>query len=115
MGATITNCLKLFRYGVKREHYGNLIGIREFSEKIAVDCFNNTLTRDTGMMENTIPYLDGIDNKVTLYTYRRLSYSSSSPWNSEISTISDITIDTGPTTDIGHTASKVSGIGWREV
>ena len=31
MGMTITNCWKLFRYGVKRDHYGNFIGIREFS------------------------------------------------------------------------------------
>ena len=106
MGATITNCLKLFRYGVKREHYGKLIGIREVSEKIAVDCFNNNLTRDTGIMENTIPYLDGIDNKGTVYTCRRLNYSRSSPRNSEISTISDITIDTAPTTAIGHMDSK---------
>ena len=30
MGMTITNCWKLFRYGVKREHYDKLIGIREF-------------------------------------------------------------------------------------
>ena len=28
MGMTITNCWKLFRYGVKRDHYEKLIGIR---------------------------------------------------------------------------------------
>ena len=28
MGMTITNCWKLFRYGVKREHYDKLIDIR---------------------------------------------------------------------------------------
>ena len=39
MGMTITNCWKLFRYGVKREHYDKLIGIREFSERLAQDCF----------------------------------------------------------------------------
>ena len=27
MGVTITNCCKLFRYGVKRDHYEKLIGI----------------------------------------------------------------------------------------
>ena len=34
---TITNCLKLFCYGVKREHYYKLIGIRELSERLAQD------------------------------------------------------------------------------
>ena len=28
MGMTINNCWKLFRYGVKRDHYDKLIGIR---------------------------------------------------------------------------------------
>ena len=32
MGMTITNYWKLFRYGVKRDHYDKLICIREFSE-----------------------------------------------------------------------------------
>ena len=35
MGMTITNCWKLFRYGVKREHYDKQIGIRELSERLA--------------------------------------------------------------------------------
>ena len=41
MGITITNCWKLFRYGVKRDHCDKLMGIREFLERIAQDCFNN--------------------------------------------------------------------------
>ena len=43
MGMNITNCWKLFRYWVKRDHYEKKIGIREFSERLAQDCFNNTL------------------------------------------------------------------------
>ena len=36
MGVTITNCWKLFLYGVKRDRYKNFTGIREFSERIPV-------------------------------------------------------------------------------
>ena len=35
MGMTITNCWKLFLYGVKRDHYKKFIGIRELSEQLA--------------------------------------------------------------------------------
>ena len=106
MGMTINNCRKLFCYRVKRYHYDKFIGIREFSEKIYVDCFNNNFTTDKWNLEKNIPYLDDIDNEGTVYTCRRLNYSSSSPQNSDISTISDIAISTAPTTAIGHTASK---------
>ena len=106
MGTTITNCWKPFCYGVKRDHYNTFIGITEFSERIAVDFFNNNFTTETETPENNIPFFDDIDKKRTVYTYRRLNYSSSSPRNSEISTISDIKIATSQTTAIGHTASK---------
>ena len=106
MGMTITNGWKLFRYGVKRYNHYKFIGIREFSEWIAVDWFNNAFTTDTGTPEKNITYLEGIDNKGTVSTWRSLNYSSSSPRNSEISTISDITIATDPTTAVDHTASK---------
>ena len=36
MGMMITNCWKLFRYGVKRDHYNKFIGIQEFLERITV-------------------------------------------------------------------------------
>ena len=106
IGMMITNCWKLFHCGVKRDHYEKLIRIREFSEQIAVSCFINTFTEDTGNLVNSIPSLDNIDNKVAVYNYQRLNYSSSSPCSSEIITISDITIATDPTTDIGHTDSN---------
>ena len=54
MGVTITNCWKLFRYGVKREHYDKLIGIREFLERLAQDCFNNNFSYDSGTPENNM-------------------------------------------------------------
>ena len=34
MGMTITNCWKLFCYGVKRNHFNKSISIRKFSEKL---------------------------------------------------------------------------------
>ena len=103
---TITNFWKLFCYGVKRNHCDKFINIRKFSEQISIDCFNNNFTKDTGTPENNIPSLDYIDNKGTVYNCRRIGYSSSSPHNSEISTILDITIATAPNTDIGHTDSN---------
>ena len=41
-----------------------------------------------------------------MYTCQRLNYSSSFPRNSEIGTISDVTIANAPTTAIGHTDLK---------
>ena len=58
MGMTITNCWKLFRYGVKRYHYDKLIGIREFLERLAQDCFNNKFSPDRGTPAKKITPLD---------------------------------------------------------
>ena len=102
-GMTITNFWKLFRYGVKREHYDKFIGIRELLEQIAVDSRSNNFKTYIGNPTKKIPPLDEIDNKGTVYTCRRFNYSSSSPHNSYIRTISDITITTAPTTAIGYT------------
>ena len=51
-GGAITIFWKLFFYGVKRYQYEKFIGTREFLEQIAVDCFNNNFTIDTGIPEN---------------------------------------------------------------
>ena len=72
-------------------------------EQISDDCFNNPFKTDTGTPAKNIPSLDEIDNKGTVSTCRSLIYFSSSPYNSEISTITDITVSTAPTADIGHT------------
>ena len=106
MGMAITNCWKLFRYGVKRYHYDKFIGIRKLSEQIAVDCFNINFTTDTGILAKNITSLDDNDNEGTVSTCRSLNYSSYYPRNSEISTILDITIATSPTTAIDQMASK---------
>ena len=62
MGVTINNCWKLFFFLIKKEHYDKFIGIREFSERLAMDCFINPFTTDTGTLANSIPSLDDIDN-----------------------------------------------------
>ena len=58
----MTNGWKLFRYGIKRENYDKFIGIREFLERIAMDCFSNLCTTDTGNLEKCITSLGYIDN-----------------------------------------------------
>ena len=40
IGMTITNFWNCFRHGVKREHYDKFIGIREFLERLAQDCYD---------------------------------------------------------------------------
>ena len=106
MGTKITNCYKLFCYVVQRDQYNKFISTKELSEQISANCFNNLFTTDTGKPSKNMPYLDGIDNEDTVFTCQILNYSSSSPCNSEISTISDITITTALTTAIYHMASK---------
>ena len=62
MGVTITNCWKMFYYGVKRDNYDNFIGIRELSEQLAMDSFSNPFITDAWYPENKIPPLYEIDN-----------------------------------------------------
>ena len=57
MGMNITNFWKIFRYGVKIDHYEKLIGIREFLERLALDFSNNHFSTDTGTPEKNIPPL----------------------------------------------------------
>ena len=53
MVMTITNCWKLFRYGVKRDHYEKLISIIELSERLAQYFFNNTFHMIEGPQQIT--------------------------------------------------------------
>ena len=61
MGMTITNCWKLFCCGVKRGHYHKLIGIREFSERISLDLFNNPFSSVTRNLAKNITPIDEVD------------------------------------------------------
>ena len=82
IGMMIANFCKLFRYGVKRDHYENFIDIRKFSEQLAMDFFSYIFTVYIETPAKNIPFLDDIGNEVTLYTCRSLNYYSSSPHNS---------------------------------
>ena len=81
MGITITNCWKLFCYGVRRDHQDKFICISEFLEQISDDLFNNNFITDAETPAKNIPSLDDIDNEGTMSTYRSLKYYSS-PCNS---------------------------------
>ena len=71
-----------------------------------MDWSSNKFTTDTQAPENNTPSLDEIDNEGTVSTCWILNYSSSSPCNSEISAILEITINNATTTAIVHTASR---------
>ena len=68
MGMTINNCWKLCRYGVKRYHYCKFIGISNFLEQLAIDCFNNTISTNTVTLENNIHRLDEVYDRDTVST-----------------------------------------------
>ena len=91
MVMTIINCWKLFRCGVKRDHYAKLIDIRELSERLAQDCFNNKFSYDSGTPAKNIPLLDEVDDEDTVSTCRSLQFSTSISPSAAISTISDLT------------------------
>ena len=91
MGITITNFWKLFCYGVRRDHYNKLIGIREFLERLALDCFNNNILTDTVTLEKNIPPLDEVDEGKKVYTCRAIHFFIYIYPSTEVSTISNIT------------------------
>ena len=85
MGLIVTNSWGLFRYGVKRYHYGKLIGIREFTEQPALDSLNNPFSEHTPHNE--------VDEGETVSTCRALYFSISIFPSAAASTISDININ----------------------
>ena len=97
----ITNCWKLFHYGVKRYHHDKLIGIREFSERLAQDCFNNKFSSDRGKPVNNIHPLDEVYDEDTVSTCRALQFYSCISPSASVSTISDLTQNSASTISIG--------------
>ena len=91
MGITITNFWKLFSYGVKRNHYEKLIGIREFLERISLDWLNNPFTTETGTLSKITPLLDKINDREKFLTHREIIFSSSVSCSMQVSTISYFT------------------------
>ena len=88
---TIANCWKLFRCGVKRDHYDKLISIREFSERLAQDFFKNEFSPDRGNPSNNTPPLDEVDYGDTVSTRRAIKFSSCISPSAAVSTILDLT------------------------
>ena len=78
-------------YGVKRDHYDKLIGIREFLEQLAQYFFNNPFSTGTGTPSNSIPPLGEDDGGDTVSTCCALHFSVYIYPSAEASTISDIT------------------------
>ena len=75
MGMTITNFWEMICYGVNRYYFEKLVGIREFLEILARDCFNNALSNDTGTPEKNIPPLDEVYEGETVSTCCELHFS----------------------------------------
>ena len=88
MGMTITHFWKLFSYGVKRYQYEKLTGIRKKLEPLALDCFNNPFTTDTGTTGEYIPLLDEVDGGETVPTRRTIHFFSSTSRSTQGKTIS---------------------------
>ena len=93
MGMTINNCWKLCRYGVKRYHYCKFIGIGNFLEQLAIDCFNNNFSTYTGTPSKNTPIPDKVNDGETVYTFREINSPSSDYCSTEVRTIYDITIN----------------------
>ena len=92
-GMTIINYWKLFHYGVKRYHYDKLIGIRELLELLALDCSKNPFSTDTETLTNNISLLDEVDYVETFYTCIDLRFSSSASNSTQVSTFSELTLN----------------------
>ena len=75
MGMNITNCWKLFRYGVKRDHYEKLISIRELSQQLYQDFFKNPFSPYRGTPAKNTPPLDNVDYGDIVSTFRALHFS----------------------------------------
>ena len=108
MVMTITNCWKMFRYGVKRDHYEKLVGIRELLERLAQDCFNSPFSSDRGTPAKNIPPLNEVDDRDTVSTCRALRFYSFISPSAAVSTIPDMTLNSASSISIGsqHIAEK---------
>ena len=104
--------MEIFYYGVKRDHYGKSIGIRQFPERLALECFNNNFSTDIGTPENNTPTLDEVNEGDTVYTCHALHFSSSSSRYAEVSTISNITLNSD--SSLAYT-SATSTIGFQHI
>ena len=89
---TITHICKVFRYGVKSDNYDKFIGIKEFSERLALDFLNNHFSDYTGTPAKGITLLDELHYGETFSNFRSIHFSSSDSRSTEVRNIYDITL-----------------------
>ena len=75
MGMTITNFWGIFCYGVKRENDDKFVVRREFSEQLALECFNNIFLTDNGTIDENMPLLDEVNDEDPVVTHRHIYFS----------------------------------------
>ena len=84
-------------------------------KRLALDCFNNILQLILGIRKENIPLLDEVDDGETVSTCRALHFSSSASLSTEVSTISELTLNSAlssastlvaSTIEYQHTALK---------
>ena len=78
---------------VKRDQYEKSIAIRELLERLALDCFNNTFSTDTGNLSNNIRPLDEVDEGDTVSTCCALYFYVSDSTSTEVRNISEINLN----------------------
>ena len=76
-----------------RNHYKIFIGIRELCDLIFFNCLSIPFSYDTVTSENNIPLLDDVDDGEKVSTFRAIHFSSYSSCYTEVSIISEITIN----------------------
>ena len=101
----VGNC---FVMGFRETSMKKIIGIREFSERLAQDFFNNKFSPDIGTPAKNIPPIDEVYDGDTVSTCRALQFSSCISLSTAVSTISDMTLNSASTIYIGseHIAEK---------
>ena len=99
MGTTINKLLQLCCYGVKRDHYDKLIGIREFLEQLALDLFNNPFSTHTGTPQKNKPLLDDVDDGETVCNCHVIHCYSYTSIYTEVGNIYDLTLNSAFVSD----------------
>ena len=103
----ITTFWKLFCYGFKRDYHEKLIGIRELSEQLALYCFNNTFSTDTGTLAKNIPLLDKVVEGDTFSNFYAIHFSSYISSYTKFRNISDITINSASSISYNPVTSTI--------
>ena len=117
MRRTIKSGWKIFCYGVKREHYSKSISIREFLERLSLDCFDNPFLTYTETFVKNIPLLDEVDDEETVATCRCIYFFTSLSTSTQSSSIYDLTFPSASSLDFSlyaYTLSSQNNIAKKE-